>query len=138
MLWLDLSRERQLPCVRCFNGSGPTGGHGTTTRDDWVRVLDQAAAWGVRRVQCIGGEPTMHPDAADLVEHAPKIGLSVEVYTDLVHVSVRWGTLFRRPGGPASRWRRPTTPTPRPSTTPSPDGSDGRAKTAAWSSPPPA
>ncbi|WP_433227655.1 radical SAM protein [Actinomadura formosensis] len=98
MLWLDLTRMCQLGCVHCFNDSGPTGDRGTMARGDWVRVLDQAAAWGVRRVQYIGGEPTMHPDAVSLAEHALDLGLSVEVYTNLVHVSACWWDLFQRDG----------------------------------------
>lgn len=98
MLWLDLTRKCQLACTHCFNDSGPAGGHGTMTRDDWVRVLDQAAACGVRRVQFIGGEPTMHPEAAHLVEHALAFGLDVEVFSNLVHVTARWWNLFQREG----------------------------------------
>lgn len=98
MLWLDLTRKCQLACGHCFNDSGPAGGHGAMTRDDWVRVLDQAAACGVRRVQLIGGEPTMHPDAAHLVEHALTLGLDIEVYTNLVHVTPTWWALLQRDG----------------------------------------
>ncbi len=45
MLWLDLTRRCQPGCAHCFNASGPAGDHGTMARGDWVRVLDQAAAW---------------------------------------------------------------------------------------------
>lgn len=98
MLWLDLTRKCQLACSHCFNASGATGDHGTMTRADWIRVLDEAAACGVRRIQFIGGEPTMHPDAAHLVGHALALGLDVEVYTNLVHVPAAWWELFQRDG----------------------------------------
>ncbi|WP_262401758.1 radical SAM protein [Actinomadura sp. CNU-125] len=98
LLWLDLTRKCQLNCTHCYNGSGPDGGHGPLTGDDWTAVLDQAAASGFRRVQLIGGEPTLHPFAADLVEHSLTLGLHVEVYTNLVHVPDRWWSLFRRDG----------------------------------------
>ncbi|WP_199487332.1 radical SAM/SPASM domain-containing protein [Actinomadura spongiicola] len=98
MLWLDLTRRCQLGCAHCYNDSGPTGDHGTMTHGDWIRVLDQAAACGIRRVQFIGGEPTMHPDAAFLLEHALNLGLSIEVFTNLVHVSGLWWGLFQREG----------------------------------------
>ncbi|TDB72943.1 radical SAM/SPASM domain-containing protein [Actinomadura sp. KC216] len=96
MLWLDLTRKCQLGCAHCFNDSGSAGDHGTMTRDDWVRVLDQAAACDIRRVQLIGGEPTMHPDAAHLSECALALGLDVEVFSNLVHVPPRWWELFQR------------------------------------------
>ncbi|WP_101254049.1 radical SAM/SPASM domain-containing protein [Streptomyces barkulensis] len=98
LLWLDLTRKCQLACGHCYNSSGPSGSHGTMTREDWVGVLDQAAACGVRGVQFIGGEPTMHPDFTALVDHALNAGLEVEVYSNLVHVSQECWEIFRRKG----------------------------------------
>jgi MoaA/NifB/PqqE/SkfB family radical SAM enzyme len=97
-LWLDVTRKCQLNCTYCYNSSGPDGGHGTMTRQDWTGVLDQAAACGVDTVQFIGGEPTMHPDAAALVEHALGLGLKVEVFSNLVHVPGVWWELFQHDG----------------------------------------
>jgi MoaA/NifB/PqqE/SkfB family radical SAM enzyme len=68
------------------------------TREDWVNVLDQAASGGVQRIQFIGGEPTMHPDFPELVDHALDVGLDVEVFSNLVHVSARCWELFQRDG----------------------------------------
>ncbi|MDT0307918.1 radical SAM/SPASM domain-containing protein [Streptomyces sp. DSM 44917] len=97
-LWLDLTRKCQLACVHCYNASGPEGTHGTMTREDWVDVLDQAVACGVRDVQLIGGEPTMHPDALELAGHALALGLGVEIFSNLVRVTDEWWALFQREG----------------------------------------
>ena len=97
-LWLDLTRKCQLSCTHCYNESGPDGSHGTMTREIWISVLDQAVAAGVRAVQFIGGEPTMHQHFAELVNHALNVGLDVEVYTNLVHVPPRRWKLFQRDG----------------------------------------
>ncbi|MCD0448159.1 radical SAM protein [Actinocorallia sp. API 0066] len=97
MLWLDLTRTCQLACVHCLNDSGPDRAHGTMTRDDWKRALDEAAELGVGMVQFFGGEPTLHPDAAELVTHAVRVGLPTEIYTNLVHVPEQWWELFRLP-----------------------------------------
>ncbi|MGK5532926.1 radical SAM protein [Streptomyces sp. URMC 129] len=97
-LWLDLTRKCQLACVHCYNASGPDGGHGTMTREDWIALLDQAADCGVDHVQFIGGEPTTHPHAAELVGHALGVGLRVEVFSNLVRVTDQWWELFRREG----------------------------------------
>lgn len=51
LLWLDLTRKCQLKCSHCYKASGPDGAHGTMTREDWISVLDQAAAYGVRNIQ---------------------------------------------------------------------------------------
>ncbi|MGW5675160.1 radical SAM protein [Streptomyces sp. NPDC003860] len=63
LLWLDLTRKCQLNCGHCYNGSGPEGAHGTLAREDWITIVNEAAERGIARVQLIGGEPTLHPDA---------------------------------------------------------------------------
>lgn len=96
MAWLDLTRKCQLNCLHCYNDSGPRGGHGTMTRADWIRVLEELAALGTRHVQLIGGEPTLHPDAPELVTRALDLGLTAEVYSNLVAINRRWWELLRR------------------------------------------
>lgn len=98
LLWLDLTRNCQLRCSHCYNASGPEGGHGSMGRQDWLEVLDQAAARSVPNVQFIGGEPTLHPDFGVLVDRALNLGLAVEVYSNLVHVSKECWALFQRKG----------------------------------------
>jgi MoaA/NifB/PqqE/SkfB family radical SAM enzyme len=65
---------------------------------DWLRVISQAASLRVRMVQFIGGEPTLHPDLPELIEHALTLGVDVEVFSNLVHVSATLWDVFRRPG----------------------------------------
>lgn len=98
LLWLDLTRKCQLACGHCHNGSGPDGTHGSMSAEDWRRVLDEAASAGVPRVQFTGGEVTMHPDAPTLIEYALKLGLAVEVYSNMVHLNEDWWNLLRRKG----------------------------------------
>jgi MoaA/NifB/PqqE/SkfB family radical SAM enzyme len=52
----------------------------------------------VRRVQLIGGEPTLHPDSLVLADRALSLGLRVEVYSNLVHVTDSWWALLLREG----------------------------------------
>ncbi|MFF3754556.1 radical SAM/SPASM domain-containing protein [Streptomyces sp. NPDC002018] len=98
LLWLDLTRVCQLECVHCLNSSGPRGKHGSMSREQWQNVLTDAAASGTSMVQMFGGEPSLHPDFPILVEYALALGLEVEVYTNLVHVTDRLWTLYRAPG----------------------------------------
>ncbi|MFG3098963.1 radical SAM protein [Streptomyces sp. NPDC048182] len=97
-VWLDLTRKCQLACGHCHNGSGTDGTHGSMAAADWARVLNEAAAAGIRRVQFTGGEVTLHPDAPSLIELALSLGLRVEVYSNLVHVTDDWWRLLRREG----------------------------------------
>jgi MoaA/NifB/PqqE/SkfB family radical SAM enzyme len=68
------------------------------TTGDWLRVIEEAAAFAVGMVQFIGGEPTLHPDFAVLLTAAVDAGLRTEVYTNLVHVRPEWWDLFGRDG----------------------------------------
>lgn len=85
-LALELTGKCQLACVHCYAESGPDGSHGTMTTPDWRGVIGQAAKLGIRDLQLIGGEPTMHPAFAELLGFATAAGLNVEVYSNLVHV----------------------------------------------------
>ncbi|WP_370962480.1 radical SAM protein [Amycolatopsis sp. cg9] len=96
-LSLELTGRCQLTCAHCYADSSPRGRHGSMTGADWRRVLDSAAGSGVEAVQFIGGEPTLHPECANLVDHALAAGLRVEVFTNLVRVSRSWWSLFLRP-----------------------------------------
>lgn len=98
-LELEITRRCQLTCdSHCYAGAGPTQGHGLMTGDDWKRVISEAARIGVKKIQLIGGEPTLHPDFAELVEHALAEGLAVHVYSNLYRIRTEHWALFTRPG----------------------------------------
>lgn len=86
-IWLEFTARCNLECVHCYADSGPERplAEGMTL-DDWIGTLNQAAAMGCKRVQFIGGEPTLHPDLPRLIEHARSIGYEqVCVYTNGTH-----------------------------------------------------
>jgi MoaA/NifB/PqqE/SkfB family radical SAM enzyme len=92
--WLEITGRCQLSCDHCYASSGPAGSHGRMTMDDWLRVIDQAAGLGVDWVQFIGGEPTLYPGLASLIEHATSRALRVEVFSNLVHVGASLWPVF--------------------------------------------
>ncbi|WP_329155911.1 radical SAM protein (plasmid) [Streptomyces sp. NBC_01456] len=99
LLELEITQRCQLTCAsHCYAAAGPTQGHGVMTGKDWKRVISEAAALGVKKIQLIGGEPTLHPDFAELVEHALAEGLGVHVYSNLYRVRAEHWALFTRPG----------------------------------------
>lgn len=97
-MWLEITGRCQLLCEHCYARSGPDGTHGTMTAADWERVIREAAQLGVRMVQFIGGEPTLHPDLDRLVRFALASGIEVEVFTNLVHVSPTLWVTFSTAG----------------------------------------
>jgi hypothetical protein len=104
MLWVELHRRCQAQCLHCYNDSGPRAPRPIMTTADWRRVLDQAAELGIGMVQFIGGEPTLHPDLPDLIDHARDRGLQVEIYTNLMHISEPLWESFGRGVRLATSW----------------------------------
>ncbi|MCO5994476.1 radical SAM protein [Actinoallomurus rhizosphaericola] len=94
LLWLEITGRCQLACTHCYADSSPRGTHGTMTTSEWYQVIDQAAEIGVRTIQFIGGEPTLHPDFARLIEQAAGTGLNVEIFSNLVSIKAAWWDLF--------------------------------------------
>jgi MoaA/NifB/PqqE/SkfB family radical SAM enzyme len=106
---LEVSGRCQLRCTHCYAESGPEGTHGRMATADWMRVIDDAAKLGAPLVQLIGGEPTLHPDLAVLVEQALDRRMEVEVYTNLVSIPAGLWPVLERPGVRlATSWYAPT------------------------------
>jgi MoaA/NifB/PqqE/SkfB family radical SAM enzyme len=83
-LWLEVTGKCNLRCLHCYADSGPQRPlHDYMSAEDWEDVLCDAAALGCRKVQFIGGEPTLYPALGDLIARARALGfLTVEVYTN--------------------------------------------------------
>lgn len=74
------------------------GRHRLHDRHGLEAHLDEAAAFGVKAVQFIGGEPTLYEGLDELTRHALAVGLKVDVYSNLVHVTDAHWDLFTLPG----------------------------------------
>jgi MoaA/NifB/PqqE/SkfB family radical SAM enzyme len=68
------------------------------TTADWEGVIGQATALGVRLVQFIGGEPTLHPALCHLIRYTLNAGVEAEVFSNLVHVTRQQWESFSLPG----------------------------------------
>lgn len=97
-VWLEITGKCQLECTHCYAASGPFGDHGVMTERDWCYVIDQARVLGARMVQFIGGEPTLHPALPPLIDHARSRDITVEVYSNLVHVRPALWEVLAQPG----------------------------------------
>jgi len=97
-LWLEITGKCNLTCSHCYADSSPTGElYGSMTHRDWLRSLDEATELGCRRVQFIGGEPTMHPRLRDLVDHANHRGFElIEVFTNATRLGADLLGCFQR------------------------------------------
>lgn len=97
-LWLELTNQCNLQCSHCYAESGPHAGHeDTLVRSQYEALLTEAWQIGCRRVQFIGGEPTLNHDLGDLIRFAADIGYEfVEVFTNLTRLPVELLACFAR------------------------------------------
>jgi MoaA/NifB/PqqE/SkfB family radical SAM enzyme len=97
-IWLEITSKCNLTCSHCYAESGPEREvYGNMAYHNWVRVLDESADLNCRRVQFIGGEPTMHPQLSDLIDHATHLGFEfIEVYTNATRLGKNLIECFRR------------------------------------------
>lgn len=87
-LWLELTNRCNLQCVHCYAESGPFVQDDALSKEQYLRVLHDAATAGCREVQFIGGEPTLNPDLPDLIVAAGTAGFrKIEVFTNLNSLS---------------------------------------------------
>ncbi|MFJ2178572.1 radical SAM protein [Streptomyces sp. NPDC087851] len=85
--WLEVTGFCDLECAHCYADSSPQGTHGTMTAADWKDCIGQLAEMGTRNVQFIGGEPALYPHLTELIAHPQGAGVSVEVFSNLTHIS---------------------------------------------------
>ncbi|MFC9424520.1 radical SAM protein [Streptomyces sp. NPDC056987] len=96
--WLEITGLCNEKCRHCYAGSSPQGDHGTMTDDDWRRVIRELKGLGVRNVQFIGGEPTLHPALPGLIRYALANGMLIEVFSNLTHLTEAVWNALRLPG----------------------------------------
>jgi sulfatase maturation enzyme AslB (radical SAM superfamily) len=97
-LWLELTNRCNLRCVHCYAESGPEAAASDRLgKADYERLIDEGYELGCRRIQFIGGEPTLNHDLPDLIARARERGYEiVEVYTNLTHLPDTLLECFRR------------------------------------------
>lgn len=89
LLWLEVTGKCNLQCKHCYAESSPYRRINEGMElSDWMGALDEGADLGFRRVQFIGGEPTLHPDLPRMIERARHRGFQdVCVYSNGTHLN---------------------------------------------------
>ena len=95
MAWLELTRLCNLRCPHCFVEGGLARA-GELSTDRIMRLLDEWADMGVFSVILTGGEPTMHPDFVEILNHAHGLGFTVGVATNAMPITERMLTRIPR------------------------------------------
>ncbi|MEJ5359475.1 MAG: radical SAM protein [Desulfobacterales bacterium] len=82
---LELTRRCNNRCAHCYNNLPAEDAAARAAelgKEDWHRLLDEAAATGCLYLLLTGGEPLLHPGFAAIYEHARRRGLLVTVFTN--------------------------------------------------------
>jgi PqqA peptide cyclase len=80
-LLAELTHRCPLRCPYCSNPLELSRASAELDTGTWCRVFDEAAALGVLQVHFSGGEPLIRRDVVELVAHAAKAGLYVNLIT---------------------------------------------------------
>lgn len=88
-LWLELTSRCNLSCVHCYSDSSPKA---DTSEDLSLRelttIIEAAAQLGCRKIQFIGGEPTLVHNLTNLIDHARLRNFEfIEVFTNALRIS---------------------------------------------------
>lgn len=96
-LWLEITPRCNLNCIHCYAESDMSRVlHGKLSLKDWFSLLEQATRLGCRKVQFIGGEPTLHPDLGKMIGEANRLNFqSIEVYTNGTHFTPALKKVFK-------------------------------------------
>jgi len=95
-VWLEITEKCNLQCKHCYASSSPYKSlQGEMTLSDWKNVIDQTADLGCRKLQLIGGEPTIHPYFREIICHAREREFTlIEVYTNATRLTERLTEFF--------------------------------------------
>ena len=82
----ELTYGCNLRCVHCFNPTHRALPNELTT-SEICALLDQIADLGVLTVTFTGGEPSVRPDIGDILRHARRQGLLVQLMTNATRIT---------------------------------------------------
>lgn len=78
----NITRACNLECVHCYAGSGPQSFPGQISTDTIKTVLEDLADFGVPAVLFSGGEPMVHSDFSEILDHASQLNLRTTLSTN--------------------------------------------------------
>lgn len=84
-VWLELTEACNLRCVHCYDGDEHMDNSSEKlTFEQWKDILSQLKKLDCKKVEFIGGEPTVYPHFFDLLKYAVSIDLTTEIYSNLL------------------------------------------------------
>lgn len=93
--WLEITDSCNLKCRHCYEEAkyGSTGK--IMTWEDYLHVIAQLKANGIKMIQFIGGEPMMHPELKKMITYARPDFEYIEVFTNATLINEEWVSFFK-------------------------------------------
>lgn len=87
-LWMELTNQCNMSCSHCYTNSSPSSLDVLPLSiTDRLNIIEDAFNEGCKKIQFIGGEPTLYKGLIQLIEKAVSLGYEfVEVYTNLLRL----------------------------------------------------
>ncbi|MBP3431591.1 MAG: radical SAM protein [Clostridia bacterium] len=80
--WLTLNRECNMRCKWCYGCSSGYDTKKSMTFEDAKKCIDIVSDMEIKKINLIGGEPTMHPNFFDIIDYAAEKKISCNVVTN--------------------------------------------------------
>lgn len=78
---VELTNRCNLSCLHCTNNSGQPYPDELTT-EEILSLIDTLSIMGITRIVLTGGEPLLHPDLYEIINHARKAPMRVDIFTN--------------------------------------------------------
>lgn len=96
-MWLELTQQCNLYCVHCYSNSGGQVENKSLPLEKWYEVIEEGSQLGCKKIQFIGGEPTLIKKLVDIIEKARQEGYEdIEVFTNATLLSDELVEQFRK------------------------------------------
>src|SRR4051794_13348455 len=88
-IWLELTSRCNLRCIHCYAESSPSPEQtDVLSADNYFDLINAAASCGCRKIQFIGGEPTLVRELPEFIAYARRNGFEfIEVFTNATRIS---------------------------------------------------
>lgn len=87
-LWIELTNTCNLQCKHCYSESSPwSGKNNKLSKNQYETIIKDAVLIGCRKLQFIGGEPTLNSHLQDYIIMARSVGYEfIEIFSNLIRI----------------------------------------------------
>lgn len=92
LAWLEVTQKCTSRCIHCYEGCIHEEVKKPLNFQQWQNIIIQLKQLKCKRIQFIGGEPTLYRRLPELIQFASDLGIGISIFTNLYCLS---NTLFQ-------------------------------------------